>query len=193
MKREKWDQAGKRKTVQFTDQHGRAWTAVKDVFTDTNIGPLYPSGWTPVKYQGRDLLPPDNMYRFNDSKPGTFVIDYDAWRQTLMGAHQQWAQQAGSYAAAMYGDKAMDALENPTPALLNMLGPKPMPIELVEAMQEGNKWILGLTEKKPKWAEEFFVEAPATVGGRKYSDDDEMETVPPRDRDGKGRFTKEDE
>lgn len=189
-KREKWDQAGKRKTVTFTDQHGREWTAVKDIFTDTNVGPMTPQGWTPVSYMGRDLVPPDHVLRFDDARPGTFTIDYSRWISDIRAAHTGWVQQAGSYAASMYGDKSMDALENPPPALLNAMGPKPMPVELLEAMQEGNRWILGLAVARPAWADKFFhAEQQMPASGRRYEDaEDELVGAGTRARDDKGRF-----
>jgi hypothetical protein len=193
IKREKWDQAKNRRTSIFKDQHGREWAAVKDVYTDAPIGPLSPYGWTPVQYKGRDLVPDNSVMVFDDARSGVFTIDYAKWRQAIEGALAMWTQTAGSYAASMYGDKAMDALNDPPPALLNILGPKPMPLDLIDAQAEGNRWILGFDVPKPKWAEEYFTEAAVVPGVKRFADADD-EPKPKVKNDPKtGRFKSAEE
>jgi hypothetical protein len=175
--RKRWDQAAKRKTIIYTDQHGREWAGTKDVFADAPIGTLLPMNFSPVKYRGQELIPPMKYFQFDDARPGWTRIDYAAWEADLLTAKQSWEESAGSYAVAMYGDKAMEAVENPPPALLNVLGPKTMPVELVQAQAEGNRWILGFNVPRPSWADDFFKEAVAVPGQRRFLDaDDEVET-----------------
>lgn len=193
VRREKWDQAKDRRTATFRDQHGREWYAVKDIHTDAPIGPLAPAGWIPVQYQGRDLVPDTAHLSFDENRPGVFTIDYDRWKRDIQQALTNWTFTAGSYAASMYGDKAFDALQSPPPALLNQIGPKPMPIELVEAQEEGNRWILGLDPKKPKWADEFFKDVAVVPGTRRFADaDDEKPSKVPRAPTGRFKSAEEE-
>lgn len=194
VKRERWDQAGKRRTVLFSDQHGRQWAGTKDIHTDTTIGEPMPSGWTPVKFRGRALVPPAGCLLFDDSKPGQFTIDYDRWRGELLIAHQRWTQMASQYAASMYGEKQHDALKNPPPELLNILGPKPMPLEVLDAMLEGNRWVLGLSDKRPSWATAIFGEPEPETKERRFLDVEEEEENEGSDRprDEGGRFVRQE-
>lgn len=192
-KREKWDQAKNRRTSIFKDQHGREWAAVKDVFTDAPIGPLAPVGWTPVQYQGRDLIPDNSVMIFDEARSGTFEIDYAKWRRAIETALAMWTQTAGSYAASMYGDKAMDALSDPPPALLNILGPKPMPLDLIDAQAEGNRWILGYPVPRPKWADEFFKDPIVVPGVRRFADAEDEPKAKTRQDHKTGRFKSAEE
>ena len=60
-----------------------------------------------------------------------------------------------------------------------------MPPELVEAMIQGNSWILGLSEKRPAWADKFLPVERQVEAKSEYADDfadeeteEETETVP---------------
>lgn len=175
-KRERWDQAAKRKTIIYTDQHGREWGGTKDVFADAPIGTLLPLNFTPVKYRGQELLPPEKYQRFDDARPGQLVIDYVSWEADLAEAHRLWDEEFAKYAQAMYGDRAMEALERPTPAMMTMVGKRPMPVELVQAQAEGNRWILGLDPKRPTWADDFFIEETPAAATRRFLNADDEQT-----------------
>lgn len=199
-KRERWDQASHRRTVVFTDQHGREWSGMKDVRTDTPIGELSPMGWRPPMFRGRLLLPSPNYMRYDEMRPGQFAIDYDQWYQDLLESHREWVHQRGMFASQMYGDKAAEAEEKMPPALRNLMGIQPMPVELVDAMRGENKWILGLSDKRPSWAAEFFAADAPRAADRFFdvaedaTEDGEGEAVTAgRTRDGSGRFTKDEE
>ena len=47
-------------------------------------------------------------------------------------------------------------IKSPPAELLETVGPEPSPSEPVQAAAAGNKFVLGLTPIKPKWAKDFF-------------------------------------
>lgn len=83
-----------------------------------------------------------------------------------------------------------EALRNPPIDLLVETGPGPAPIEIVEAMDAGNKWALGLSTQRPKWVTDDMLDRVAALtrstgyresGGRvgdvdatKYLDEEEV-------------------
>lgn len=170
-------QATKRRYQLYTDQHGRKWGAPVEKSTGEPCGLMEKQGWT------APLLPPDK-YIAIDAINNTLDIDYQAWIKDTDEAHAYWHTILREHAGRIYGQGGIGpAIENPQPELLDMVGPKPHDSrEPIEAMMLGNKWILGQTDAKPAWAEEFFPtltpesEAEAYAMG-KYPDADEEDDV----------------
>lgn len=215
-------QADKRRGSHWTDQHGRVWGGTMDRMTGMPVGELQPigstapdgtlrSGWRAVVYHGRELLPPHQYFRFDEEHLGTFAIDYTAWRKELVLAKQAWTEVAQRHAQDLYGDLAGKALAEMPKDLITLVGPPPMPSDLVDAMIEGNKWILGLHQTRPSWAEEYFGPEHATPGERRFEDapepgrfadaeepvEEEMEeggvAVKTRAKNAKGQFVKQED
>lgn len=198
------DQAGKRRGNTWKDQHGRDWAGTMDRMSGMPIGELAPVsgtkdgvrfGWRPQQYRGKDLLPSIHYMKFDEERLGQFTIDYERWKEDLEQAHRHWHEQAENTANAMYGDMAGKALANPPRALATLVGPKPMAVELVEAMIAGNRWILGLSDVRPDWADELLPKEEAPVRSRyadpEDEDEEEMATAgrtAGRPRDAKGRL-----
>jgi hypothetical protein len=168
------DQATKRRGAIWKDQHGREWGGTMDKDTGCPIGDLIPVsgvlnkkrfGWKPRVYDGKDLIALSKYMIFDENRLSTFVIDYTTWRSDLEAAHKHWGDQAMHFAAQMYGDKAGEVLQDhqmPV-ALRNMVGSKPMPLVLIDAMEQGNEWILGLSNLMPEELAEFFPKPVAPV------------------------------
>lgn len=150
------DQAQRRRAQETQDQHGRRWGGTIEIETGVFIGPVVPVGWSaPVLTSGVPLLPPLQYLRFTATRIGEFAIDYASWRADAQHAEHQWQERLSQHARAMYGDSAAQALEHPSPALLELVGPKPViPVEMIDACIAENRYALGLTDKMPDWARE---------------------------------------
>lgn len=82
------------------------------------------------------------------------IIDYDAWITSLADSMRGWMEQFYAFGEKMCGP-AFDP-ENPPPQLLAAVGPKPLAIEPVMAMRQGNRYALGLTNVVDERLREFF-------------------------------------
>ena len=173
------DQRRKRAYAMYTDQHGRAWGAVIENKTGDPCGPLEPQFSAPLQA--------DQKYITVNSRQRKLEIRYPEIISDIENAQADWDKALRNYARQSYGDAAPAAIQNPPPALLDMVGPKPNGLgarEPWEAAMVGNKWILGLTDTKPEWAEEFYPEAQAPIEPRvltitnSYPDADEEVTYP---------------
>ncbi len=147
------DQSRRRAYAIYTDQHGRPWGASIENKTGDPCGPMEP--------QFRAPLRPNDKYLTVNSRMRQIVIRYADMILDIEEANAEWDRELRDFARMNYGDKAHEAILNPPPALLDLVGPKPNGIgarEPWEAAMQGNKWILGLADAKPQWAEEFFPE-----------------------------------
>lgn len=144
----------------WTDQHGRVWNGQIEKKTGEWCGmPPQPVGWMPPFPQ---WLPPARFlkcgrnYKINGARQGAeeMFIDYDGWIAELRDSHQSWLERFYAIGQNMSG-QAFDP-DNPTPQILAQVGPKPVPVEPVLAMQQGNKYVLGLTKTVDKRLEPFF-------------------------------------
>jgi hypothetical protein len=145
-------QAEKRRQMIFLDQHGRKWTAAIELRTGFPVGSVNPIGF-------ETRFPIEQKYmRFFRNRPGYMEIDYDAMLRDRDASEGIYKQRIQAAARKLYGDKAGEALKKPTTELLEAAGTKPAPRERILAAKAGNKWVLGLTDLKPDWADKFFPE-----------------------------------
>jgi hypothetical protein len=138
----KRDQATERRHMIYRDQHGRLWDASFDIMGMGSCGPKNPRGWR------APLVPPDAYLREETEKPGMFIIDYDGWINNLKERQQAFENEQALWA---------DRLEKPPEhkAVQRMTGLGPYPFQMVQAAKAGNRWVLGKTDKVPKWAEAY--------------------------------------
>lgn len=146
--RRKKDYVTTRRHTIYTDQHGRKWAALSDNDTRHPVSPITPEFTAPY-------IPESKYFTFaeNDS---SFVINYDAAIQDLKEADRTWRDAASMFVFATYGDKAAEVLDNPTPAVMQFTGPRPMSYQIPDAAKSGNKWMLGFAKKMPDWAKPLF-------------------------------------
>lgn len=170
------DQSRKRSYAIYTDQHGRAWGAIIENRTGDPCGPLEPQFHAPVQAL-------DKFITVN-SRQRKLIIRYADMVLDIQQANADWDASLREYARKMYGMDAAKMIQNPSPELLDMVGPPPRgQKEIWEAAMQGNKWILGFSSAKPAWAEEFFPDKPAVqqaqevvLTGKTYPDADEEVT-----------------
>ena len=135
----RYGQDATRRQGTLKDQHGRIYSASIDKKSGYPVGPIQPKGWTAPFYVGQD------SYKFEDENDVTrFRIDYETLLLDRTKAHEAWA--------AAYRKEALDRGWDPNDetkraSILHEVGPQPHPVEPIVACMQGNKWILGLTDK----------------------------------------------
>lgn len=169
------DQSRKRSYAIYTDQHGRAWGAIIENKTGDPCGPLEPQFRAPVQALDK-FITVNSRQRKLHIRYADIILD-------IAQAFTEWQESLRKYAVKMYGMDASKMIQNPSPELLDMVGPGPIgQREIWEAAMQGNKWILGFSSAKPAWAEEFFPDKPAVqsaqelvLTGRTYADAEDEE------------------
>lgn len=133
-----YGQDSTRRPGKLTDQHGRKWSASIDKKSGFPVGVIQPNGWRAPWH------PNQGHFLFSEDNPTTFTIDYPTLIDQRLKAHEEWAAQYRQ-AALVRGwdpeDKAKAA------NVTELVGTKPLPIEPIVACVQGNKWMLGLTDK----------------------------------------------
>jgi hypothetical protein len=139
---EGFSQAKQRRTgTIFRDQHNRRYHAVIELKTGHPTGMIEPQFQAP-------LMPEQKYLKVgtNPERPYDLRIDYEAWLADLRTAHREYETQARQLARKMYREKynAQDFL---TEEVLDVIGPPPQHVEVVLAARQGNKYVLGLTDR----------------------------------------------
>ena len=147
--REQWEA---RRSQILIDQHGREYSAEIDTDALAPVGPIMPRNFKqPVPTPSKYIKPIPG--RLNEIK-----IDYEAWKRDVAAGEYVRTLKMRKLAEDMYGSQFGNAMKDPPPELLAKVGPGPIPIEFVLAMESGqSKWALGLRKAdgsyypKPKW------------------------------------------
>lgn len=146
-------QAWNRVARSWPDQHGRIWNAV--VSTKDKSGhpcsPLEPVGWT------APILPAQEYFILpNQADPMPIMrIDYHKWLAKLDQYTTDWTKHIDNACLGYAnGNQQLYARlrKNPTTAILELAGVKPLDRRYVLACQMGDKWALGLDPEMPAWA-----------------------------------------
>lgn len=175
--------------AEWKDQHGRLWRV--------NFHPKNML-WTcpPTLRDARPPLDGEQDYvepMLDDRKEpiaGQLYVNHRKWRQAISTRDAEWKDAMRENAKKMYPSNVGEALRNPPIDLLVETGPGPAPVEIVEAMEAGNKWALGLSTQRPKWVTDDMLDRVAALtrstgyresGGRvsdvdatKYLDEEEV-------------------
>lgn len=150
-------QPDKRRPQRFTDQHGRKWSGTIEIASGMPTGPVTPLDFEPP------LEVPQEFLKYDPMEPNFVKIDYAEWIASLTRAKAKWEQKLIIRARTLYGEQAGKYIQKPSPELLDMTGPEPSPVEPVQAAAAGNRYVLGLTPLKPKWATKFFPDKPKAM------------------------------
>lgn len=139
----------------FKDQHGRKWGATIDTTTNDPVENLKPHGGWKAPW----LPSHDSVKLVHNETEGTASVDlgYANRKAQLRQAHKAWNERLLKIGYQRGGDD-FDP-QNPSPAVLFEVGPKPLPIEPVIAAENNDPWILGFSPTMPAWARPFFVKA----------------------------------
>lgn len=158
--REQWQ---RRRSMVKQDQWGRRWHCEVDMFDPglTFCGvPTLDGRYKPPPVD----IPSKYFKRQDPDEPLTLKIDVRQWRRDTMAAIAQWNSRLGELARLMYPNDFGQVLANPTSELLRQAGPMPIPVEFIEAIEAGNKWVLGIPRAdgtaypRPPWATDELME-----------------------------------
>jgi hypothetical protein len=132
------DQAAQRRGATLTDDWGREWSAVIDKKTGDPIGSITPKGWSaPWRPDQAYMRPdPDNARRL--------IIDLERALSDALEAHEEWNEAWVRTAAARNIDPNDDRNQG---VLHQLVGAKPAAWQPIKAALDGNRWILGFTQK----------------------------------------------
>lgn len=156
-------QQEKRRPQRMQDQHGRWWFATVEKASG------YPTGRIKALFTA-PIYPPPKYLKFPKDAPNTIQINYGRWIADLVTANKEWDENRVRLGRMISGE-AFDPRKPATMELVTLLGPKPQPVEPVRACEQGNKWVLGLSDKKPKEAERFFPEPITQPSDLVFSDE----------------------
>lgn len=196
-------QEEQRRPETYIDQHGREYFATVDMKTGdpcTTLQPMFKAPTNPTWFRKMLVPPVDDakvvklVPRLQRARKGYQVfIDYDAWDSILSEREEEWNARLHDLAKGMSGGmEVLRIVENPPPALLHYIGPRPFPPRvLVQAMKAGNKWALGLDDKVPAKVVALLDELESSMTRKRrvvslgnavadpLADDDETETLDP--------------
>ncbi len=138
-------QADTRAWSEFIDQHGRVWGAITENKTRHPCAPLQPQFDAPY-------IPFQKYLRVVSANK--IEIEYRAALKDMDESDRLYDTDLRNHAQALYGDKALEAIEHPSPQLLALAGERPqrVPRDFPEAALSDNQWVLGLTAAVPNWA-----------------------------------------
>ena len=138
---EKFSQASMRMFRIFTDQWGREYNA------DCERKTQHPCGPYAARYRA-PLIPPAKYMVITDTIRARVVVDTHRWIADLLDEHDMYWREVHIWAKEKAGVKALDLYNRKEsrvdPQLIPFVGVAPMPIEVIQAMRAGNRWILGL-------------------------------------------------
>jgi hypothetical protein len=169
-------QADKRRSMTLKDRHGREYYAVIEKASGAPTGLVQPLFQVPHP----SLIPPQQYMKFPEDRPGLLDIDYAGWESDARAATEEWEQNRAQLIAELPGGKD-------NPMLPRHLGPRPTSPLLVRAMRQGNRWTLGLTDKKPPEAEAFFPTPQHTEADAVFTETDVVFTEESVDEAGEPR------
>jgi hypothetical protein len=171
----------KRRQDTFRDQHGRLWQGNIEIATGDPCEALAPAGWTAPaapSWAAGALLPPEDCrdmvpIQERNVRGHQVRVNYQKWLAQHDAATDARMRKIHAFAMGMAGGQNVEQLiENPTPALREIVGPPPFPPRaMIEAAAAGNAWALGLTEDVPVKAEAALAEIKPLVTQKRRTAD----------------------
>ena len=143
-----WSQRNQRTETDFTDQHGRKYHATIEVQSGDPCGLIEPQFQAP-------LMAPQPFLMRVPRRPYSLHIDYAAWKAEVREAWREWQKQGRDTARKLHGD-AYNPNKPFTGEILDIIGPAPTKIDPIIAAEQGNKWVLGLTNVVDQRLWQFF-------------------------------------
>lgn len=158
-------QADQRRPQHMKDQHGRPW------FANVEKASGFPTGLVQPQFRVPDkrLIPPSKYLVFSTENPGQVQIDYPQWEADVKAQLAEWDANRLRMGLARYGDAFNARGETPI-ELMTLLGPRPMAVDPIVAMRQGNPWALGFSDVKPPEAQRFFPDPIRTPEAPVFSD-----------------------
>ena len=155
----------RRATMTWTDQHGRHWDAMtqfKNKPFPCWTGTPRPAGWSAPH---PELMPPSEY--LSPLRGQRIRVDYARWRESLRDAWKERTAHAKIAAKDMYGERAGDAWDERSPAVMEAVGTFPLHPLFVDALEAGDLWALGIPKGDgsrrdvPDWAKPYVAQLPS--------------------------------
>lgn len=129
------------------DQWGRPWHATLEKETMTPTGPVQPLFSAP-------FIPDQKYHRYGGKRnPVRMQIDLAKMEEDLQEAHEERERLIRKLTMQFFPGWNKKA---PPPEVIEKVdgpGYGPMPLEVLWAAMQGNKWILGFSKRRPAWSE----------------------------------------
>lgn len=133
------------------DQWGRPWWAVLEKETMVPTGPLFPQFAAP-------WIPDQSYFQFfGKQNPIRFRINLERIEEDLQQAHEERGRTIRALTLKYFPGWSK---KGPPPEVIEKVdgpGYGPMPLEVVWAAMQGNRWMLGFSKNRPEWSREGAV------------------------------------
>lgn len=134
------DRIHKLRPAKMFDQHGRRYSALLDKSNGTPVGQgPRPDGWRAPWMPGQEWF----RYHEDESNPMRFRIDYDGMLNDRIAAHEQYEREWTDFAVVNGWDPKDPDIAG---RIIAKVGKRPLPLEIIVAAMQGNRYVLGLTE-----------------------------------------------
>lgn len=143
-----WSQRKQRSEMTFTDQHGRPYYGATELKTGDVVGLIEMLFQAP-------LMPPQKYLERVPKQPYTLYINYERWENDTREARRDWEREGRQLSRRIHGD-AYDPSKPFSRDILDIIGEPPQAIEPIIAAKQGNKWVLGLTNRVDLRLVEYF-------------------------------------
>lgn len=161
-----------RTTTMFRDQWGREWEGEMDQQAvrywkghaplPVWVGHLLPKFRAPI-------LPPHEVLTPKVHSLSEIVVDCEKWRAMLREGQRVHREFMHTIVRALHPSNALEIMKDPTPEVRELAGTEPLPLLIVRAIERGDRYLLGFTDKKPKWLDAEHERAIARFMGQEHS------------------------
>ncbi len=153
---QKREQNTRRRAMKKRDHADRIWHCVVDIEDELSGHCAVPT------LDGKYLPPIDIPYKYlknvDREDPFHMMINFAQWKADWRERMVQWKSRLVAVAKHMYPNDWGHHMKRPTAQMLEEAGPRPIPVEFIEACEVGNRWALGIPKAdgtyypRPKWA-----------------------------------------
>jgi hypothetical protein len=134
-----WSQQKQRRGQMFRDQFGRSFFSETELKTGDQVGNYEPQFSSPL------AIPKMYIERGKDpNRPYDIFINTERWKADIRAERREWEKEGRQRSMKLYGEKYR-ASDPFTAEVLEIIGPPPMAIEPVQALEQRNSWVLGKT------------------------------------------------
>ena len=151
--------------MMWVDQFGRKWSGVFEM--TPKPGPdgrsvvawisIHPYGWSPPVDIPPHVLEPA-FDEAGEQILGHLRVNFAKWKGENATHRRAWVDRLQLSAKRMYPNNYGEAIQNPSTDLLIEAGPAPIALAFIEAAEVGNKWALGLTDRRPAWVTDAMLD-----------------------------------
>lgn len=156
-------QAKKRRGQRLVDQHGRPWFANIELKSGDPVGQIEPLFQAP-------LIPPQMFLRKSSdmNRPNDLEIQYARWIEDNASTRATRDAKGREVSRKMFNTE-YDPTKPFSQTVLDMIGEEPDPIEPIIAASQGNRFVLGLSDRDVHGLAKFLIPKDRRAIGTDYS------------------------